>query len=113
LATSEQSSTAAVRAERSPLRSSTLVLVVRGRVDRHDVSRLCERVHDVLAAGDADLVVCDVGGVVGADAVTVDLLARLQLAARRLGMAVRLRRASNELQDLLVFFGLRDVARWD
>jgi ABC-type transporter Mla MlaB component len=53
-------------------------------------------------------VFCDVEGV-KADAVTVDALARLQLAARRHERQVRLRGASNELRELLVFMGLGDV----
>ena len=43
------------------------------------------------------------------DAVTVDALARLQLAARRLGCQVRLRNASDELRELVAFMGLCDV----
>ena len=55
-------------------------------------------------------IVCDVGAL-APDAVTVDALARLQLTARRLGMEMRLRHASSELQDLLAFVGLRTVLR--
>ena len=43
------------------------------------------------------------------DAVTVDALARLQLAARRFGCPVRLRNASPELLRLVAFMGLEDV----
>ena len=43
------------------------------------------------------------------DAVTVDALARLQLAAGRLGCTVRLRNASAALRDLVALMGLRDV----
>jgi ABC-type transporter Mla MlaB component len=43
------------------------------------------------------------------DAVTVDALARLQVAAQRQGCQVRLRDASTELLQLLDFMGLRDV----
>jgi len=43
------------------------------------------------------------------DAVTVDALARLQLAARGYGCRVRLRNASAELLDLVAFMGLEDV----
>ena len=43
------------------------------------------------------------------DAVTVDALARLQLAARRHGFLVRLRHASAELLELVAFMGLADV----
>jgi hypothetical protein len=55
-------------------------------------------------------IVCDVG-TLAPDAATVDVLARLQLAARRLGREVRLRNASGELRDLIAFVGLRDVLR--
>jgi ABC-type transporter Mla MlaB component len=54
------------------------------------------------------VVFCDVQGVT-ADAVTVDALARLQLAARRCQCQVRLRGASKELRELVDFMGLRDV----
>ena len=43
------------------------------------------------------------------DAVTCDALARLQLAAKRLGCQVRLRNASPELRELVAFMGLEDV----
>jgi hypothetical protein len=55
-------------------------------------------------------IACQVGAV-PADAVTVDALARLQLAARRRGLDIRLCGASGELRDLLVLCGLRDVLR--
>jgi class 3 adenylate cyclase len=54
------------------------------------------------------VVFCDVRGF-AADAVTVDALARLQLAARRRRCQVMLRGASNELRALVAFMGLRDV----
>ena len=41
-----------------------------------------------------------------ADAVTLDALARLQLAARRCGFQVRLRDSSPELRQLIEFAGL-------
>ena len=55
-------------------------------------------------------IVCDVGAL-APDAVAVDALARLQLIAGRLGLEIRLRDASSELQDLLAFVGLRNVLR--
>jgi hypothetical protein len=45
------------------------------------------------------------------DAVTVDALARLQLAARRLSCRLLLRNASPELLELVSFMGLADVLR--
>jgi len=68
------------------------------------IARVCE----LLERTGADVAFCDVDGV-AADAVTVEALARLQLAARRHGCRVRLRNASAELLDLVAFIGLRDV----
>jgi hypothetical protein len=53
-------------------------------------------------------IVCDVGAL-APDALAVDVLARLQLEARRLGHEIRLRNVSSELGELLAFAGLRDV----
>ena len=55
-------------------------------------------------------IVCDLRGV-AAGCVTVDALARLHLAARRAGVKLRLRHASTDLEELLVFTGLSDVLR--
>jgi ABC-type transporter Mla MlaB component len=81
---------------------------VRGPIARADLPGLCERVCALLQRSGAGVAVCDVSGV-EPDAVTVDALARLQLAARRHGCQVRLRRASAELLELVEFMGLRDV----
>jgi len=54
------------------------------------------------------IVECDVGGF-RPDAVTVDALARLQLAARRCGRRLRLRNASAELMELIAFMGLTEA----
>ena len=54
--------------------------------------------------------VCDVHAL-APDAAAVDALARLQLAARRVGLEVRLRRASPELCCLIGFVGLAEVLR--
>jgi hypothetical protein len=53
-------------------------------------------------------IVCDVGRV-RADAGAVGSLARLELAARRSGCGLRLRNASRELCELVVFMGLEGV----
>jgi hypothetical protein len=55
-----------------------------------------------------DVAFCDVDGV-EPSAVTVDALARLQLAARSYGCQVRLRGAGPMLLDLVALMGLRDV----
>ena len=86
----------------------TIAFAVRGPIARADLPGLCERICGLLERSGADVAVCDVRGV-DPDAVTVDALARLQLAARRHGCQVRLRHTSNELRELLAFMGLRDV----
>jgi len=85
-----------------------IALAITGPIARADLPGLCERVCGLLEASDAGVAVCDVSGV-GPDAVTVDALARLQLAARRYSCQVRLCHASNELLELVAFMGLRDV----
>jgi ABC-type transporter Mla MlaB component len=86
----------------------TLELAVQGPIARNDLPGLAARVCALLEASTADVAVCDVRGV-EPDAVTVDALARLQLAARRHRCRVILRNASAELLDLVAFVGLEDV----
>jgi ABC-type transporter Mla MlaB component len=86
----------------------TIVFAVTGPIARGDLPGLCERVCGLLEQSGADIALCDVSSV-SVDAVTVDALARLQLAARRHACQVRLRHASQELLDLVAFMGLRDV----
>jgi STAS domain len=66
--------------------------------------RVCTLLRE-LGPGEAS---CDVAGV-EPSAVTVDALARLQLAACRLGCRVRFENASPALRELIAFMGLRDV----
>ena len=86
----------------------TIALTIGGPIARGDLPGLCERVCAKLETSGAEVVLCDMRGV-DPDAVTIDALARLQLAARRHGCQVRLCRASSELLELLAFMGLRDV----
>lgn len=86
----------------------TVDLAIRGPFSREDLSGLCERVCAVLSESGADVVLCDVYGI-QPDAVNVDALCRLQLAARRNSCQVRLRHASAELLELVAFMGLADV----
>ena len=79
-----------------------------GPIARDDMPGLCDRVCALLSESGAEVARCDVSGV-DVDAVTVDALARLQLAARRHGCQVRLRNASRELLELVTFMGLRNV----
>ena len=86
----------------------TIAFAISGPIARADLPGLCDRVCALLGESRADVALCDVTGV-EPDAVTVDALARLQLAARRHGCQVLLRHASDELLDLVRFMGLRDV----
>lgn len=87
---------------------NAISLVIWGPIARPDLPGLRDRVCGLLEGSGAVIAVCDVGGV-DPDAVTVDALARLQLAARRHGCQVRLRGASSDLRDLVAFMGLEDV----
>jgi ABC-type transporter Mla MlaB component len=89
-------------------RPSTITFAIGGPIDRSDLLALYERVCSLLADSGAAVAVCDVAGV-AADAVTVDALARLELAARRHGCRIRLEHTSAELRDLIAFVGLDDV----
>jgi hypothetical protein len=61
----------------------------------------------LIASSDAQRVVCDVGHLTPSlDA--VDLLARLQLATRRLGIELEFRRLSEELANLIALVGLSE-----
>ena len=86
----------------------TIAFAIHGPILRSDLPGLCDRVCAILTDGSADEALCDVRGV-EPDAVTVDALARLQLAARRRGCRVRLRHASPALLDLVAFMGLTEV----
>ncbi len=81
---------------------------IRGPISGADLPGLCDRVCALLGESGAAVVLCDVHGV-EPDCVTVDALARLQLAARRSACRVRLRNASAELRELIAFMGLTDV----
>jgi hypothetical protein len=58
----------------------------------------------------ATLLPCDVR-CLAANAVTVDALARLQLAAKRNGCLIALCNAKPELLELIAFMGLAEVLR--
>ncbi|MFJ3822685.1 STAS domain-containing protein [Streptomyces nodosus] len=82
------------------------VLVLTGLVTRDQVPGLCDDVRACLGATGAGVVVCDVGGLGPPGLGTVDLLARLQLAARRAGGRIRLRDPAPSLCALLGLVGL-------
>ena len=86
-----------------------LVVPIVGRLTPSDVDGLCVRASTQRDGYDGDQVLCDVGALAEADAVTVDALARVQLIVRRGGRSISLLRASPELQDLLHLMGLSDA----
>jgi ABC-type transporter Mla MlaB component len=89
-------------------RSHSVAFSIRGPIMRADLPGLCARVTAKLDGCSGRIVRCDVSGV-EPDAVAIDALARLQLAARRRGCRVRLCNASAALLDLVAFMGLENV----
>ncbi len=86
-----------------------MVLTIGGSIAYADLSDLCRRARSLLEGSGADLVICDVGGLVEPDAVAVDALARLQVTALGCGCRVRFRHVSAGLRGLLHLMGLNDV----
>jgi len=88
---------------------STIVLMIRGRIERADAARLGRRVRALLDQGDIANIVCDLGAITNSDIAVVDALCRMKLAARRRGCQLRLRDASAGLLQLIFLVGLSDV----
>jgi ABC-type transporter Mla MlaB component len=87
---------------------ATIRFEIRGPITRADLPGLYDRVCALLSGSGAEVAICDVGGV-GVDAVAVEAVARLQLAARRHACEIRLCGAPPELLDLVSFMGLTNV----
>jgi ABC-type transporter Mla MlaB component len=90
------------------MRQNTIAFAISGPITRADLPGLCHRVCALFEASAPEIALCDCG-TVDPDAVTVDALARLQLAARRRGCTVVLRNASQPLVELVALMGLTDV----
>jgi ABC-type transporter Mla MlaB component len=86
------------------------LLQVRGPLRRSDLPELYARACARLAEGEHRVLELEVSGV-SADAVALDALARLALAARRHGCKIRLRGAGADLCSLIELSGLREVFR--
>ncbi|MFF7900588.1 STAS domain-containing protein [Streptomyces sp. NPDC088817] len=82
------------------------VLVLAGPVTREEVAGLCADLRALLEGTGAGVMVCDVGGLGPPGLGVVDLLARLQLTARRAGGRIRLRDPDPALDALLGLVGL-------
>jgi ABC-type transporter Mla MlaB component len=90
-------------------RRRILTVTVPSPLARAELPALFARTCELLALGrGCELLLCEVGGIY-ADAVAVDALARLALAARRSHCEVRLRGASPELLGLVELIGLSGV----
>jgi ABC-type transporter Mla MlaB component len=85
-----------------------VAFAIRGPIARADLPGLCDRVCAALRSHGPGVLLCDVHGI-EPDAATVEALARLQLACRRLGCRVRLCHASDALLELVALMGLTDV----
>jgi ABC-type transporter Mla MlaB component len=85
-----------------------IAFTIHGPIERADLPGLCDRVCALLQRARPEIAYCEVGGI-DPDAVTVDALARLQLAGKRRACQIRLRGASDELRALVAFMGLADV----
>ena len=81
---------------------------IRGPLRREDLPALYTRACVAFTALRGPVIRVDVSGV-GADAVSVDALARLQLAARRHGCRVQVCGAGRDLCDLIALMGLTEV----
>jgi ABC-type transporter Mla MlaB component len=86
----------------------TLTLTLRMPLERSDLPGLLLRTRRLLHSGGFEVLCCDLQGVTG-DAVTVDALARVALAARRAGCELRLSGVSPQLSLLLGLMGLAEV----
>jgi ABC-type transporter Mla MlaB component len=91
-----------------PCPTPTVTLAITGPLARTDLPQLFARTCRLLEADGVQLLRCEVSDV-AADAVAVDALARLALAARRRGCRMELRGASADLYELVAFMGLTGV----
>jgi hypothetical protein len=103
----EQPPAVSIQAVRPAREPNTLIVTLRGVIDRAAATRLDDDFGDLGADG-ITLVICDVGRVIQPNAATVDAVCRVRLAARRLGCPLQLRHASPELLELLDLMGLCD-----
>jgi anti-anti-sigma regulatory factor len=88
-----------------------VVLVLAGTIERDTIPALVAGVCRMIDLAGGDRVICDLSAVSAPDAVAVEALARLQLAARRLGSQVWIRDADGRVVDLLVLAGLHEIVR--
>ncbi len=88
---------------------SIIRIAIDGPIHRADVPALCDGFEARLGEAGPHPIEFDVGALTAPDVAAVDVLARLQLMARRLGLDVRFCGASVELTDLVSLAGLLGV----
>ena len=96
-------------AQRLPRTAPSPGFVIDGAIEHSDLADLERRMRACLETLDSGVVDCDVERLARVDAVAVDVLARLQVLARRDGRRIRLVSASPELRALLGCMGLTDA----
>ncbi len=81
-------------------------LRIAGPTAHADLVGLSARVRELLARTNADLILCDVGGLDPSGLDAVAMLAQLQLTARRAGGRIEVVGASADLHEVLAMAGL-------
>jgi hypothetical protein len=91
--------------------AASMVLVIDPAIARPGIPVLCARLTDLpaLRRAKVGVVICEVCGVAEPGLVVVEALARLRLAARRLGYDLRVRGPHPRLRQLLVLTGLDGI----
>ncbi len=89
--------------------SDNAIVVVEGRLEPSHVGAVCASLHLVLSGSGVGSLTCRGEGLVDPDLATVDLLARLRLAAQLAGWDMRVEEPSSRLRELLVLTGLDDL----
>jgi ABC-type transporter Mla MlaB component len=88
---------------------SIIRIAIDGPIRRAEIPTLCDRFRVQLADAGPGRIACDVTALTSPDAATIDALARFHLIARRLGLDVCFRGASDELLELVSLAGLGGV----
>ena len=88
---------------------ATIIIRLRGSTPPAAVPPLCARLQLRLAGTDGDDVGCDASRPEDPDLTTIEVLARVQLTARRSDRVMGLRNPSRQLLDLLSLVGLSEV----
>ncbi|MDQ1457211.1 MAG: hypothetical protein QOH28_2831 [Actinomycetota bacterium] len=86
-----------------------IVIVVHGRIENKGRIKNNGRIEDTGPDDASGPLACDVGQITEPDELALEVLARLQLTAQRLGVSIRLHNAGAALVDLLALAGLSDV----